>query len=308
MRLLIVIPHYFGPGPADSPNQSNRPDARHHRAQALTAVVTSLHQNFGRDIYGLDHERREMVRRRRSEPHLLDIVICTSEGRHLLGDLAPLRRLFRHHETRGDPRFLGFEGHKLLRDHRGGYDYYGYVEDDIVLADPMFFSKRKSFDRRFGPHALLQPNRYELAAGGAMQKLYVDWRIAERVTKSYQDIRDQPFLALPYGDETIQCERTPYPSAGCFFLNEEQLGLWVEGESFLDGDVSYMSPLDSAVTLSVMKQFRIYKPVLEQAGFLEVLHVSPRWIGWLNQRVALRSHQARTKPGRSPKAASGSSS
>jgi hypothetical protein len=51
---------------------------------------------------------------------------------------------------------------KLLRDSGGGYDYYGYVEDDIVVVDPMFLHKRRLFDRTFGPYALLQPNRYRL--------------------------------------------------------------------------------------------------------------------------------------------------
>ncbi|WP_157043808.1 hypothetical protein [Nitrobacter hamburgensis] len=43
--------------------------------------------------------------------------------------------------------------------------------------------------------------------------------------------------------------------------------------------MSYLSSLDSAVTLSVMKTFRVYKSVLDQAWFLEVLHASPRCIG-----------------------------
>ena len=68
-----------------------------------------------------------------------------------------------------------------------------------------------------------------------------------------------------------------------------QLGVWIESPNFLDGDVSYLSPLDSAVTLSVMKTFRVYKPVLDQAWFLEVLHASPRWIGSVTQIATLAS-------------------
>jgi hypothetical protein len=57
-----------------------------------------------------------------------------------------------------------------------------------------------------------------------------------------------------------------------------QLEMWVNGPYFCDGDVSYMSPLDSAATLSVMRTFRAYKSILDEAWFLEVLHASPRWI------------------------------
>lgn len=174
-----------------------------------------------------------------------------------------------------------------MRDHKGRYDYYGFVEDDIVLVDPLFLRKRRLFDRAFGPQALLQPNRYEASPVGPVHKLYVDYRIAPRVTERYQNIKDTPRLELPFLDDTIGFERTPYPSAGCFFLNGEQLGIWAGGPHFLDGDTSYMSALDSAVTLSVMKTFRIYKPVLDQAWFLEVLHASPRWIGSVTEIATL---------------------
>ena len=94
---------------------------------------------------------------------------------------------------------------------------------------------------------------------------------------------------MPFLDHSVAFERTSYPSAGCFFLNDEQLTMFVDGPHFLDGDVSYLSPLDSAVTLSAMKTFRVYKPVLEQAWFLEVLHASPRWIGSVTKIATLEA-------------------
>jgi hypothetical protein len=36
-----------------------------------------------------------------------------------------------------------------------------------------------------------------------------------------------------------------------------------------------------------MKSFRIYKSVLDQASFLEVLHASPRWIQAAAQQTRL---------------------
>lgn len=93
---------------------------------------------------------------------------------------------------------------------------------------------------------------------------------------------------MHFADEMIQFERPTYPSAGCFILSSDQLELWINSSHFLDGDVSYMSPGDSAVTLSIMKAFRIYKPVLHQAWFLEVLHASPRWIDMAARQVPHR--------------------
>lgn len=228
-----------------------------------------------------------------SARHDIDVVICTVGASHLLDKLPALQPLYRHHDAAIDPMMLGFECHKLLGEARGRYDYYAYLEDDIVLTDPLFFRKRRLFDSLFAPEALLQPNRYEARPDGPVQKLYVDYHIRPGLTAPYQDVTDSPQLHLPFLDETVVCERTSYPSAGCFFLDAEQLAMWAEGPHFLDGDVSYMSPLDSAATLSIMKTFRVYKPVLDQASFLEVLHASPRWITSVIPDIELK---ARAEP------------
>lgn len=256
-----------------------------------------MHQNFGARVYGLDHFNRKAWQSAAAERAEIDVVIVTAGAAHLLDALPALRSLYRRHATSADPPMLGFECHKLLGEARGRYDYYGYVEDDIVLTDALFFRKRRLFDESFGPAALLQPNRYEVRPDGPVQKLYVDYDIRPGLTAPYQDISRQPRLELPFLGETISCARTNYPSAGCFFLNDSQLAQWVAGPHFLDGDVSYMSPLDSAATLSIMKSFRIYKPVLDQAWFLEVLHASPRWIGAVSSLVQL---EARKEGGPSP--------
>jgi hypothetical protein len=287
MRVLITIPHFFDGGAARTDNRSRNATARGERLRALVATLASLHQAFGSTTFGLDHGERMVWPMTQAAPHALDIVLVTTGQSHLAGEIAPLQSLFRHIATNADPLRLGFECHKLLRDAVGRYDYYGYVEDDIVITDPLFLRKRRLFDRTFGPQALLQPNRYEASPSGPVHKLYVDYRLNPRVTARYQNVADAPQLAMPFLDETITFERTTYPSAGCFFLNDAQLALLIGSPHFLDGDVSYLSPLDSAVTLSVMKVFRVYKPALNQAWFLEVLHASPRWIGSVAQIARL---------------------
>ena len=287
MRVLITIPHFFKPIDGNATNRSQRVGAEEERRRALAATVASLQQTFGAGIYGLDHFNRIAWQAAPSQRYELDVVVCTTGDAHLLKQMAPMHALFRHHATEAEPAMLGFECHKLLSDARGKYDYYGYLEDDVVITDPLFFRKRRLFDRNFGVEALLQPNRCELRTDGPVQKLYVDYHLRPGLTAPYQNLGDRPQLHLPFADETILFERTAYPSAGCFFLSDEQLALWISGGHFLDGDTSYLSALDSAATLSVMKTFRIYKPVLDQAWFLEVLHASPRWITSVEQMVRL---------------------
>lgn len=300
MRVLIAIPHFFQPTDASSINRSRRAGAREERLRALSAALMALQHIFGAGVYGLDHFNRVAWQAAPSRRHELDIVVCTTGGANLIEQMPALQPYFRHHATDVEPAMLGFECHKLLRDGRGRYDYYGYLEDDVVITDPLFFRKRRLFDACFGPDALLQPNRYELRVDGAIQKLYVDYHVRPGLTAPYQDTTQQPELHLPFFDETIRFERSSYPSAGCFFLSAAQLDRWVEGPFFLDGDVSYLSSLDSAATLSVMKSFRIYKPALDQAWFLEVLHASPRWINSVEQMVRLALRQQPFSPHRAP--------
>jgi hypothetical protein len=272
------MPHFFDRGGTDKTNRSRQASAYDERLRSLIAAICGPHQALGTATYGLDHEHATARRMQPSQPYTIDLVVCTTGDTHLIPDIQSISPLFHHHPTGAEPIMLGFECHKLLRDARGRYDYYAFVEDDVVITDTLFFKKRRVFDQQFGPEALLQPNRYEVTSTGPVNKLYVDYRLNPRVTAAYQNIADTPHLEMPFVDEVVTFERSSYPSAGCFFLSNEQLNHWVDGPHFLDGDVSYMSPLDSAVTLSVMKSFRIYKPRLEQAWFLEVLHASPRWI------------------------------
>jgi len=283
MRILVTMPHFFLEGARDATNKSRRLGSRPERLRALFASVTSLHQTLGAAIYGLDHARLAAWQAKPAAQHMVDLVICTAGDSHLLGELQALAPLFRNFPVAVDPMMIGFECHRLLGEARGRYDYYCYIEDDIVLNDPWFFRKRELFDGRYAPDALLQPNRYELSPTGPVSKLYVDYLINPKLTDKYQNIAELPRLEMPFAGEMISFERTTYPSSGCFFLSAGQLEKWITGPHFLDGDVSYMSPLDSASALSIMKTFRVYKPVLDQAWFLEVLHASPRWLSAVDQ-------------------------
>jgi hypothetical protein len=284
MKILVAIPHYFGgdkqSGDKNAINRSMRPQARQERVMALARVLSGLQTAFGFHAFGLNHCKG---RARRLKPaHQLDVVVVTRPDCHLLGELPlPLRPTIRHAQADCDPLRLGFIAHRILAEQGEAYDYCVYLEDDVAIHDPLFFAKRRAFDAKFGPMALLQPQRYEIGGQQLQRKLYVDWALTYRRTKAYQNIADKPRLSLEFGGDVYDLKRTSYPSSGCFVLNAEQRRIWRESPAFLDGDESYFSPLDSAATLSVMKTFRIYKPSLDHSWFFEVEHVSPRWISLL---------------------------
>ena len=56
---------------------------------------------------------------------------------------------------------------------------------------------------------------------------------------------------------------------------------WTEQPYFLDRERSFFSPTESAATLGLMRTFRVYKPELAMASFLEIEHYGSGWIPFL---------------------------
>jgi hypothetical protein len=280
VKILCVIPHFYRPKAdhAAGGNNSSDINRKAERIAVLGETISTFHQLYGSRLAGLDHWRK--VAWQAASPHRaeVDVLVCTIGDDHLLDSLQISPVLYRRAKINDDypPTRLGFGAHMVMRELAGQYDWYCYVEDDIVMTDPLFFRKRALFDAKFGPEALLQPNRFENVSPFGY-KVYPDYVLGRPWTTKHQDLSDQPELSLDFIGEPVRFERTSYPAAGSFFLNAAQLERWISHPSFLDMDESFLSPLDSAGILSIMKTFRVYKPVLDHGSFLEVKHGSPRW-------------------------------
>jgi hypothetical protein len=248
------------------------------RARALTDCITALHQTFGTGqayIAAPQTTCNELVAAE------IVVILCTSRGHHLVDRLpAPL---FQHKETAADPPFLGYECHSVLADNLGHFEYYCFLEDDLLINDPLFFWKQRWFNAAVGDRAVLQPRRFELAPAPPLYKLYIDGPIRDpTIAPRFQDKSVRPLVrARSFGTE-IAFERVDNPHSGCFFLNEAQMRLWANAPYFLDRASDYWGPLESSATLGVMRTFEVYKPALANAGFLEIRHLDNRY---LRQRV-----------------------
>lgn len=289
MKILFSIPHYFRPLAARTTNKSHRKGAKKERIQALAQTVYSIYRLFGKQVFALDHYRKKAWNCPPTGNYEIDVTVCTTGSFHLLENLPFLKPLVEQHNSTADPLFLGYECHKLFAKRQDDYDYFCYVEDDIILTDPLMFKKLALFSEAFREEALLQPNRYEIAINGPAHKLYCDYHVQPEITVNYQNVKETPELFMPFLGEKLRFIRTCYPSAGSFYLNQKQMKIFANSSAFLDGDQSYMSPLDSAATLGITKTFSVYKPALSNASFLEVLHASPRWIRIVGQQVPTAS-------------------
>jgi hypothetical protein len=270
MKILFAIAHYFHPQP-EGAHGSEMADPK-PRLVALSECIAALHQVFGESQFALHFARRGTVPANQGQAAKIEVVVCTTAGRHLLDRLLVPPSLFTHVPTPAQPLLLGYECQAVLRDRLGHFDYYCFLEDDLILRDSWFFLKLAWFNQQVGNANLLQPNRYEVSFSDLAHKVYVDGVMLPQATTPFQNAGDQPEISGPVFNVPVKFQRTLNPHAGCFFLNAEQMACWARQPYFLDRATSFIGPLESAATLGIMRTFRIYKPAMENAGFLEIQH------------------------------------
>ena len=151
MRILVAIPHYFDAEDRCLSSGVTATLSQHRIARvegALASCISAASSNTSSARSG--HHRYRQPERRRGEPEVRGV-----EGRHrrlhdarpapfasaiVASPLAPL------YTSRPTPNrsLLGFEA--AMRSGActrriGDYDYYCYLEDDLVVTDPWMFAK-----------------------------------------------------------------------------------------------------------------------------------------------------------------------
>lgn len=280
MKVLFAIPHYFRPTGA-------APDGRAHgsvgrdprpRVEALAACLTAVREVAAPRSCVLSHADR-LAHVLPGEQVVADVVVCTTNGDHLLASLPPAIAGWAHHPTAADPPLLGYECHAVLRDRLGGYDYYCYLEDDIVLTDPWLFRKLGWFGREFGDARLLQPNRFEAGPHPLVDKMYVDGDLPAGFAAGFRPLPDPPELAAEVLGRPVVFRAPTNPHSGCFFLAAAQMERWARRPDFLDRSAAFVGALESAATLGVLRAFEVFKPGVENPDFLEVRHHGTAYLG-----------------------------
>jgi hypothetical protein len=275
MRILFTIPHYYNPKGGGAYG-SLKANAEPRRA-ALAGMIRDLHATFGRRQVLLTRELDGCNAQLSAD---ITVAVCTTRGHHLLDGLPLEPQLYRHVASEAEPLYLGFQCHAVLRDNLGRFDYFCYLEDDLSVLDPLFFQKLEWFNRFAGDEALLQPNRFEVAAGEPVHKLYIDGGLARREwSERWQNVAEHPVLEAEAFGVTLRFRRVNNPHSGCFFLNARQMERWARQSDFLERSSAFAGPLESAATLGVMRHFRVYKPARGNAGFLELRHLDNRYLG-----------------------------
>ncbi len=209
----------------------------------------------------------------------LDICIMVHDDDHLLTSEMIKRYVVKKIQVQlSNPRYLGFGAYELMEKYAEAYDWFVFSEDDLCMRDVFLFEKLEWFQRLFGCESVLAPNRYEWNARAPYLKTYIDYDLRRAFIDPYlQMVQGKP----QYEGEVFGCpvvfERTLNPHSGFFAVNRRQLEFWRKSKEWKSLDVSFISPLESAATLGILKQFAIYKAVREKMAFLEIEHLDDRF-------------------------------
>lgn len=194
----------------------------------------------------------------------LTIVIKTVADRHITGYLPEYQIgcIQVEEESEGDPMFMGFRCQDALISRVNDFDWFLFLEDDIVLQDSYILEKLEKFIVKSGSgRNLLFPNRYELWEG---TKRYIDCTIDTKL--AWNRLSSLEIDGAKFGEPTN-------PHSGFFCLSKDQVKLWIEsGREWNNKDLGYGGPRECAATYSLLECFSIYKPHPSNLHYFEVRH------------------------------------
>ena len=134
MKILLTIPHYHAGSQTAGMPTLNATGL--HQMQALVGCYMSPWWSLNRSPFQVRITPARAEQISLASGHEVHVKIVTTGDNHLLGQLQPLPGHVSHYSTNAEPSQLGFECHSALRAGLGDYDYYGYVEDDLLMRDP----------------------------------------------------------------------------------------------------------------------------------------------------------------------------
>lgn len=279
MRALLVFAHYFK-AEEKSIYSSTNAAMQELRKKNLERVLLGWRGCFSESSV-LDIEHKHFVPNGDMKC-AMDIKILTHDDNHLL-DAELMRRygVQKVNVRANNPRFLPFAAHRLMADNEGKYDWFVYSEDDLLVSDPYFFAKLQKFQDCFGMYRTLNPHRFEMNPAAFRFKTYIDGNLRAKFIDGFLGMREEtsPLLEQDFDFGKVRFVRARNPHSGFFALSDEQVAYWKRQPSFQDLDCSFVSPLESAATLSILKSFSIYKAEAPAMSYFDVEHLDNKFSG-----------------------------
>ncbi len=287
LRVRVGIPHFFREEAAGSPYGSGQPGARQARGLALGRCLAALLdlQRGRRDLRL--HIGARQIEGLPSLPPLvggadrpleLEIHIGT-DGHNRLEEVLALfaDRITVHTLPLREPRELALRTRDFLIREGESAELTLYLEDDLVIADPLFLDKQSWFLAQTGGELVLMPHRYERVDQDGAGVLLIDGPLREGFIHRFRAPGPSREVGRFAGGPPIRCEVPANPHAGCFCLHRAQVER-LQRLPLAEG--GFIGPLETAATLTVLEHLEVVKPCLAQWRFLCLEHAHRGFVGY----------------------------
>lgn len=193
----------------------------------------------------------------------LFILINTIPDQHIISHLPDYQRRYIHvlETSDCDPMYVGFRAQDEFIKRLNDFDWFLFIEDDIVVHDSSFLEKLERFNQKCGyNNAVLLPNRYEMCED---QKTYIDLAIVPEI--AWNKLSEVEVEGIKFAE----CAN---PHSALYCLSRSQLQHWMKsGRNWCNQNLM-VGPLESAATFCLLECFKLFKPHPTNLHFLEVRH------------------------------------
>lgn len=201
------------------------------------------------------------------------LVISTVAQRNLAAHLPDYQLQYidvQEHDN-CDPMKVGLKAYDFFSQRINQFNWFLFIEDDIIINDSWFLEKVKIFNDYFqNEQLLLMPHRYEFYHG---KKSYIDLLIDKNL--AWNKLSPISINEIKFAEFT-NCH------SGMFCLSQNQLQAWIESGHIWKDKVIYNLPLETAATFNLQDYFVIYKPHVNNLSFLEVEHYDNKYTKMLS--------------------------
>lgn len=287
MQVRIGIPHFFRETVAGTGYGSGRPGARFARCLALYRCLSALlalgrgEQDLVLNIGSRWLEQTGPLRlgkERVLPPIELELNLFTTGADVLHEAIEPFAGMVALHRLElDDPRRLPLATRDFLIAQQPTVDLTLYLEDDLVIADPLFLDKQWWFLEGCDAAAVLMPHRYELIPGGKGQRLLVDGPLREGFIGRFTLPQTAVGRGRFWDGQEVVFDRTANPHSGLFCLSGPQVRK-LRAETL--PQEGFVGPLETAATLTALRFFPVYKPSFQDRAFLWVEHGHPSFTAY----------------------------
>ena len=278
MKVLLAIPHVFDPKEGSLYSSQTEAKRGLKKEALLQATIGNLNHHRQRHwIHASLGKGQAVVNRELSSPDGIELTIrlFTPPDASLAESLPNDPDLERLDPGVSDYTQVPLVASRHVLEQAQAYDLVGYMEDDLILSDPEFFSKILYLDGYSDGNYAFLPHRCEHIPGKGDVILSGDPDGGR--PDLFWDTGEMLNIPWPLGERRFY--RATNPHSGCYFLSRRQamkvLKYWNDHRWIAPFQLS--GPLEQAGSGMLLPVLNIIKPIPAHFRFLMVRHQDRLW-------------------------------